>query len=783
MRPPRPLALAIVTLTWIGTAPRSQASGGAEVVFHAEEGQVRIEIGGRPLATYTYRDEAVRRPYFAHLKAPDGTQVTRNFPPIDGQDPTDHPRMHPGLWLAFGDLGGADDWRQEAPVVHERFVAEPVGGEGRGTFAVRNVYLDAEGKVLCRETCRYTVLVRPAGELLIASSTFEPERDEVAFGDQEEMGFGVRVATPLAVKQGGRMIDSLGRSGEAQIRGQTPAWVDSSAVVDGRRVGVAVLVDPNNFRPSWFHARDYGLLVANPFGRNALTEGEPSRVVVRRGEPLRLGFGMLLHAAPEGEKVDIEAAYRDYLAQIDGEQANGARTPGGLPDLKVSDNRRFLVTEDGRPFFYLADTAWELFHRLDRSQAEAYLDLRASQEFNVIQAVALAELDGLTDPNAQGDLPLIDRDPTRPAITPGADPDDPDQYDYWDHVAFVIDAANRRGLYIGLLPTWARWATTERSRGDDAITTANANAYGAFLGRRFGRKGVIWVLGGDRPPTNHEDVWRAMAKGIAAGVSSLADAPEPLMTFHPSGGQTSSTWFHDDEWLDFNMQQTGHGPVEKVQPWKRIAADYGRSPIKPVLDGEPLYEDHPIGFRDAPRYGYSSDAHVRQRAYWDVFSGACGHTYGHHSVWQMFAPGRKPVNGPLLTWDEAIHRPGADQLKYLRRLIESRPFLSRVPDPPMLVDPLEDGEHIAATRGDGYAFVYSGQGRPIRVKLGAISGDRVRASWFNPRDGAVTPIGTFDNRGEREFACPSLGGLGSDWVLVLDDAARDFPPPGRPSGS
>jgi len=89
-----------------------------------------------------------------------------------------------------------------------------------------------------------------------------------------------------------------------------------------------------------------------------------------------------------------------------------------LPRLKVSDNRRFLVTADGRPFFWLADTAWELFHRLDRSEAEQYLTDRAAKGFTVIQAVVLAELDGLTEPNRYGYVPLIDKDPRRPAVRP-----------------------------------------------------------------------------------------------------------------------------------------------------------------------------------------------------------------------------------------------------------------------------------------------------------------------------------------------------------------------------
>jgi Protein of unknown function (DUF4038)/Putative collagen-binding domain of a collagenase len=213
-----------------------------------------------------------------------------------------------------------------------------------------------------------------------------------------------------------------------------------------------------------------------------------------------------------------------------------------------------------------------------------------------------------------------------------------------------------------------------------------------------------------------------------------------------------------------------NGLAEQVMPWLRMAQDYNREPVKPVMDGEPLYEDHPLAFR-ARDNGYSFDAHVRQRAYWDVFSGAFGHTYGNHAVWQMYTPERKPVNGPLFYWYEAIERPGAGQMQHLRALIESRPFLSRVPDQTIVAEELSGADHIVATRGDGYLFVYSAQGRRFTVNMGKIPGERVAASWYNPRSGARSPLGTFENRGTREFVPPSEG-FGSDWVLVLDDAAR-----------
>lgn len=447
-----------------------------------------------------------------------------------------------------------------------------------------------------------------------------------------------------------------------------------------------------------------------------------------------------------------------------------------LPRLRVSDNHRFVVKQDGTPFFYLADTAWELFHRLDRKQAVAYLQKRAEQRYTVVQAVALAELSGLKDPNAQGDLPLVDLDPTKPAITPGADAANANAYDYWDHVDFVVDEANKRGLYVAFLPTWASWVVDKDTR---IFNEQNAQTYGEFLGKRYGKKGIIWVLGGDRVAEGVEPVWRAMAKGIAIGVAGKEDYDSVLMTFHPYGGGTSSKNFHTDAWLDFNMHQTGHSRAERSRCWRKIERDYALTPTKPVMDGESLYEDHPVEFNQR-EFGYSSDSHVRQRAYWDVFAGAFGHTYGNHSVWQMYAPNRKRINGPLLPWYDAINRPGAAQMTFVRNLIESRPVLSRVPDQSLVEDELEGADHLQATRGDGYAFIYSPQGRKIGAVLGKISGSELKATWFNPRTGAseAAAEAPIPNQGKKEFAPPSEG-FGSDWVLVLDDASKNFPPPGQ----
>jgi hypothetical protein len=137
------------------------------------------------------------------------------------------------------------------------------------------------------------------------------------------MGLGVRVATPIAVKQGGRLLNSDGLDGERQAWGKHADWCDYSGNIDGRLVGVTLMPDPATFDRGWFHVRDYGLMVANPIERSETKKGEPAKLVIARGKPLRLRFGVLLHAGPASDR-DLKAAYRDFLREISSRKGPGA---------------------------------------------------------------------------------------------------------------------------------------------------------------------------------------------------------------------------------------------------------------------------------------------------------------------------------------------------------------------------------------------------------------------------------------------------------------------------
>lgn len=432
--------------------------------------------------------------------------------------------------------------------------------------------------------------------------------------------------------------------------------------------------------------------------------------------------------------------------------------------LAVSSNQRFLVHRDGRPFFYLGDTAWELFHRLDRDEAKLYLQDRAKKGFTVIQAVALAEFDGLTVPNRYGHRPLKDNDPTKP------------DEDYFKHVDWVVEQAAELGLVVGMLPTWGDKVNKKWGKGPEIFTPANAAAYGEFLGKRYVNRPIIWILGGDRDPEkpNHTEVYAAMATGLRKG-----DGGRHLITYHPMGGSSSSKFFHADAWLAFNMLQSGHD--RDRANYDRIARDYALTPPKPCLDGEPVYEDHPLGF-DVKR-GYATDLDARKACYWALFAGACGHTYGCHDIWQFWQDGRVPITHARTPWRKALDLPAAGQVQYARWLLESRPYLRRIPDQKLVASPAgKGGGHVQATRGsDGsYAFVYVPTGKEVTIDLGPLSGKTTQAHWYDPRTGKATAAGAVPRKGKQAYAPPKGGG---DWVLVLDDADRKYPPPGARAGA
>lgn len=477
-----------------------------------------------------------------------------------------------------------------------------------------------------------------------------------------------------------------------------------------------------------------------------------------------------------------------------------AASPGGprvpLPPVRVSANGHNFELPDGRPFFWLGDTAWQLIHDATPDEAAFYLRTRARQGFTVIQAVVLAEMDGLNRPNQLGDRPFFDNDPGRPNSA------------YFKHVVSIIDRAAAEGLYVAVVPTWGDKLTAPWGAGPRIFTTGNlpaARAYGEYLGELLKeRTNVLWLMGGDRPARMKglnnaflnrlareagfpEDVdwtpiWREMAEGIASRATH-----KPVFVFHPQGGpESSSTYLHHETWISVNGMQSGHGGGHDVPVWEWITRDYTLTPAKPTLDLEPNYEDHPYNPwpKWDPATGYFRDHDVRKQTYRSVFAGGCGVTYGHHAVWQMAGKRRDPVNYPDRDWVDALWRPAARQMQFLRWLVESRPWGSRVPDQTLIVgDAGKGARHLRAMRDEAgsYAFVYFPENdQEAKVDATRLAAKTLKAWWYDPRTGAAQPIGEFPGR--QHLAFKSLP-YGPDWVLVLDDAAKSYSTPGWVEGS
>lgn len=434
--------------------------------------------------------------------------------------------------------------------------------------------------------------------------------------------------------------------------------------------------------------------------------------------------------------------------------------------LKVSDNGRYLMHENGTPFFWLGDTGWLMPERLNRDEVSFYLERCRQAGYNVVQ---VQTVNGVPATNAYGqasmpdgfDFSRIDREGT---------------YGYWDHMDYIVRAAESKGIYIGMVCIWGGLVRS------GFMNEEEAKQYGTFLANRYKDcPNIVWIIGGDTRGDVKTEVWEALATSIRAIDKNH------LMTFHPFGRTMSATWFNDAPWLDFNMFQSGHrrygqrkGDGDNLADsnvaednWRYVEASLACRPLKPVLDAEPSYEDIPHGLHDPAQPRWTAND-VRRYAYWSVFAGSCGHTYGHNSIMQFYRPGYTPAYGADKTWMEALDAPGFNQMKYLKELMLRFPYFERVPDQSVIAGTNgERYDRLIATRGDDYLLVYNYSARPMQIDLTRIKGNKKKAWWFRPTDGTTEYIGEFENRvTDFQYDAPYM--QGADRVLIVTDAEAEY---------
>ena len=436
--------------------------------------------------------------------------------------------------------------------------------------------------------------------------------------------------------------------------------------------------------------------------------------------------------------------------------------------LKVSDNQRYLMHENGTPFFWQGETGWLLPERLDRAEAEWYLQRCREEGYNVVQVQVI---DNVPAVNIYGQLSNTDGWNFAAIDRKGV-------YGYWDHLDYIIRLAEQNGIYIGMVAIWGGLVK------DGKLSVEEAKKYGAFLGNRYkNRPNIIWFMGGDIQGDIKPEVWNALATSIKA-----AD-PNHLMTYHPRGRYTSARWWSKAAWLDFHTFQSGHrrygqrmGNKDYPIPddteednWMYVDSTWAYNPMKPVLDAEPSYEDIPMGLHDKnePRW---KACDVRRYAYWSVFAGSCGHTYGHNAIMQMLKPGY-PTSygdaGDVKTWYQALNDPGFQQMKFVRQLILSFPYFERVGDQSVIVDNGTKYDRLIATRGTDYLLVYNYTSRDMKLDFTKISGEKKNVWWMSAGTGILRYLGEYDSK-VLTFR-PHKTGFGiEDGVLIATDATKDY---------
>ena len=374
-----------------------------EVSFEKNDGHLQINVDGQLFAYYVWDDPATTRPYFKDVHAAGGeVRITRNHPPGPG-DFDDHQTYHPGLWWGFGDVGGNDYWRMKARIIGGDFIGEPIGGEDRGFFAVRNRLLaNGSDEVFCEQICRYTILRRPEGILVIAESSLRRNSGDFWLGDQEEMGLALRVATPIAMAshKGGRILNSNGSVDLEEIRTRQSDWCDYSGPIAGRHGGMMLMNDPDNFRRPWWHAVDTGLLIANPLGESELNGRgkQPENVLVRAGESFRLRYGVLVHLEDDAASFDPAKAYGDFLEILPSLKPGSARfdvPQSGLP--QVPDGFKISIYA-GEPLVYKPTSiSFDARGRLFLGQGPQYPEHLVDSPTDSVHILIDSDRDGTVD--------------------------------------------------------------------------------------------------------------------------------------------------------------------------------------------------------------------------------------------------------------------------------------------------------------------------------------------------------------------------------------------------
>ncbi|CAK5267751.1 unnamed protein product [Mycena citricolor] len=510
-----------------------------------------------------------------------------------------------------------------------------------------------------------------------------------------------------------------------------------------------------------------------------------------------------------------------------GIQAKQSDVPWKHLSISAPVNGRHLHrTITGEPFFWQADTAWELFHRLNRSDIDFYLRDRASKGFNVIQSVVIPELNGTTFPNFYGQLPIFDADPTRPNEA------------YFEHVDWAAKRAAEYGILIALVPTWGMYVNCGWHNGPVIFNKTTAEMWGEYIGRRY--PGLPKIIGADSnafwscntsaamnaffanptldpntllsPIEDTRDIWSNMVRGF--NKSEAAAGFQAFYTWHPTGAwrstpDTGLAYGHNYMngsfgRLSMDGVQSGHTIPDPntiqftpLTSWDSTKNYENTAAMRaafsgPVVDLENHYEGAFVGFNTSrPLW---NDSVVRHGLWSAVLSGSAGFTYGANAIWQFYAPLDQLARPDLFiepqiaqpanqSWRDALKFPGSQQAGYVQKLfskLDKTTFNAMEPDRSFIVEKdvlaFEANRYVAASISTDRYWVYTGFGDTFSLNLDSLGSHlkapsaKAQAQWYDPRSGRsrnVTEGAIFALKGSKTFVPPTSGSVDHDWVLEL----------------
>lgn len=439
-----------------------------------------------------------------------------------------------------------------------------------------------------------------------------------------------------------------------------------------------------------------------------------------------------------------------------GKEASVAASLTTAPNypLSIGQTGRYLVDQDGTPFFLVGDAAWSLIAQLSQADAVDYLDDRQGRGFNGL-LVSLVEHEFASNPplNQYGDAPFNGRPFTNFDSS------------YFAHADEVISAAEERGILVFLFPAYLGWECGSQGWCSEvrAATTSEMRAWGQFVGERYRNfDNIVWVVGGDtNPPSDVKPKLAAMVEGIRE-----FDTRHLITSHNAPNTRARQVWPSSSyPWHELDNVYTGDITYDLSK------TAYEATPAAPFFNIEAYYENE---------HGMTAQR-LRAQMYWTVLSGGFGHVFGNCPIWHF---GSSNSWCGAVNWRQALGSEGAQGMTYAKRLFTSRRWHLLEPD--FTHEVLTGGYGswgsssyvTAASASDGSSVIaYLPSRSRVTIDMSKVSGSTANVWWYEPATGESTLAGTFSTSGSRRLRPSSY----TDWVLVIDDASLDFPAPGSES--